>query len=162
MNSYHYFPLQNFPIVREIMRQNDHLRLFIQDESNKFSSNYSQSGKKRSWFDLTHNELSFASAKPKYSAYQDRYRNEDGSAIYKTKSSSSTSFWEKRMNGNRRGRSGKFTLDLCMAANYMGCHIADIQRDLLKLKADKQLSLLWSDQSYCIQIWKKPLNIPYV
>lgn len=139
------------------MRQNDHLSLFL---NSSLQGESKKKWGKPSWYDATHAARESATAWG--STGSSRYSRDDDYA--QSKISSSAKFWEKRLNGGSKGsqRAGKFSLDLCEAANHLGCHVADIQRDLLKLKAEKSVTLFWSEQCYCIQVWKKPSNIRYV
>jgi len=42
-------------------------------------------------------------------------------------------------------------------ANEMKCHLSDVQRELMRLKAHRMISIEWSDKSICFQVE----NIPY-
>lgn len=38
---------------------------------------------------------------------------------------------------------GRYWFDICAVANEMGVHVADVQRDLMKLKANREVSMRW-------------------
>lgn len=54
---------------------------------------------------------------------------------------------------------GRYILDITRAANMLSVHVADVQRDLVTLKARGEVSLQWKEQCYCVQILKAPKNI---
>lgn len=57
---------------------------------------------------------------------------------------------------SKKSRDGTFTLDLAQACTMMGAHIADIQRDLIRLKQLNDISIRWSDMSYIISLLRQP------
>jgi len=62
----------------------------------------------------------------------------------------------KHKSSKRVGSRGRYPVDLCELANVLQVHIADVQRELLALKAQQQVVLEWEDSSFCVQILREP------
>jgi hypothetical protein len=62
------------------------------------------------------------------------------------------------VNAKEKKAGGFYTLDLAAACTLMRVHIADIQRDLIRLKAIGEISIKWEDMSYLITLHRQPSN----
>jgi len=47
---------------------------------------------------------------------------------------------------------GLYSVDICEVANMMKIHVADVQRDLMKLKNKREISVRWGDKAFCVQV----------
>ncbi len=55
-----------------------------------------------------------------------------------------------------RPTSGRYLIDICQTAWEMRAHIADIQRDIMKLRANKEIWVKWEDYGFAVQIVRHP------